>query len=146
MLGWLEPLKQRLVVYGRPRPRHSLTQLSGMVPRKVVWGLKMTMWTRINRSSWYGELKEWGQGFGVQVSRTSKIDAIFKLGLQRSTITILPLFFHTAGYSSPTIMDKTKSKLAAFFDNDDEESPFPVRRTELTFTLFLLPLTTFPTP
>jgi hypothetical protein len=28
-------------------------------------------------------------------------------------------------------MDKTKSKLAAFFDNDDEESSFPVRRTEL---------------
>ena len=28
-------------------------------------------------------------------------------------------------------MDKTKSKLAAFFENDDEESPFPVRRTEL---------------
>ena len=26
-------------------------------------------------------------------------------------------------------MDKTKSKLAAFFDNDDEESSFPVRRT-----------------
>jgi len=28
-------------------------------------------------------------------------------------------------------MDKTKTKLAAFFENDDEESPFPVRRTEL---------------
>jgi hypothetical protein len=29
------------------------------------------------------------------------------------------------------VMDKTKSKLAAFFDNDGEESSFPVRRTEL---------------
>jgi hypothetical protein len=29
-------------------------------------------------------------------------------------------------------MDKTKSKLAAFFDNDDEESSFPVRWIELT--------------
>lgn len=28
-------------------------------------------------------------------------------------------------------MDKTKSKLAAFFDNDEEESSFPVRRIEL---------------
>ena len=28
-------------------------------------------------------------------------------------------------------MDKTKSKLAAFFDNDEEESSFPVRRTKL---------------
>jgi hypothetical protein len=28
-------------------------------------------------------------------------------------------------------MDKTKSKLAAFFDNDDEETSFLVRRIEL---------------
>ena len=28
-------------------------------------------------------------------------------------------------------MDKTKMKLAAFFDNDDEETSFLVRRTEL---------------
>jgi len=27
-------------------------------------------------------------------------------------------------------MDKTKSKLAQFFDNDEEESSFPVRSTE----------------
>jgi hypothetical protein len=29
------------------------------------------------------------------------------------------------------IMDKTKTKLAAFFERDDEDSSFPVRRTEL---------------
>ena len=34
-------------------------------------------------------------------------------------------------YLPSNVMDKTKSKLAAFFDNDSEESSFPVRRTEL---------------
>lgn len=32
-------------------------------------------------------------------------------------------------HCSLELMDKTKSKLAAFFDNDDEENSFPVRRT-----------------
>jgi hypothetical protein len=31
-------------------------------------------------------------------------------------------------------MDKTKSRLAAFFDNDEDESSFPVRRIELLFS------------
>ena len=29
------------------------------------------------------------------------------------------------------LMDKTKSRLAAFFDNDEDDSSFPVRRIEL---------------
>ena len=37
---------------------------------------------------------------------------------------------------SPSLMDKTKSRLAAFFDNDEDESSFPVRRIE-PFFLFL---------
>lgn len=35
-----------------------------------------------------------------------------------------------------TTMDKTKSKLAAFFDNDDDESSFPVR-TENSSSAFI---------
>ena len=31
-------------------------------------------------------------------------------------------------------MDKTKSRLAAFFDNDEDDSSFPVRRIELLFS------------
>jgi U2-associated protein SR140 len=40
-------------------------------------------------------------------------------------------------------MDKTKSKLAAFFDRDDEESSLPVRRTKLflcSLTLTISPI------
>lgn len=35
-------------------------------------------------------------------------------------------------------MDKTKSKLAAFFDKDEDESSFPVRRIELISPQFTL--------
>jgi hypothetical protein len=31
-------------------------------------------------------------------------------------------------------MDKTKTRLAAFFDNDEDDSSFPVRRIELLFS------------
>ena len=43
---------------------------------------------------------------------------------------------HKRKHLSPSLMDKTKSRLAAFFDNDEDESSFPVRRIELFF-LFL---------
>jgi hypothetical protein len=44
---------------------------------------------------------------------------------------------------SPFSMDKTKSRLAAFFDNDEDESSFPVRRIELLL-LFLRAHYSFP--
>lgn len=34
-------------------------------------------------------------------------------------------------------MDKTKTRLAAFFDNDEDDSSFPVRRIELLFPFIL---------
>jgi hypothetical protein len=37
-------------------------------------------------------------------------------------------------------MDKTKTKLAAFFERDEEDSSFPVRRTELLLLHFTLTL------
>ncbi|PPQ62946.1 hypothetical protein CVT24_006186 [Panaeolus cyanescens] len=46
-----------------------------------------------------------------------------------------PMAYVQGGLGSLMIMDKTKSKLAAFFDNDDDESSFPVRRIELFFCL-----------